>query len=115
MGDTGGESDDASTVAAAFKWATSAASKAAETVEQGRGPPSAVIVNDKDGDSEALMRLLPSTCRQGVMCKVPSPVSGGGVVVLLGSTLTGVGVFSGLDGDWFERVCAFLALGPAGR
>lgn len=117
MGDAGGESDDATVVAGAFKSATAAAAaREAETAEQDRGgSPSAIIVNDndKDGHSEALMRLLPSACRQGVLCKVPSPLSGGDVVVLLGSTLTGTGVFSGLDGKWFERVCAFLALGPA--
>lgn len=36
---------------------------------------------------------------------------GGDVVVVLGSTLGGSGVFSGMDGAWFERVCLQLAFG----
>lgn len=71
-------------------------------------------------DDEAIMQLLPSSCRQGILCWV-SPLHGGGVsggngevAVLLGSTLSGAGVFSGMDGAWFERVCANLALAAAG-
>lgn len=116
VGDTGGESDDTGVVAAAFEQAASA--------KQGDGSPSAIVVTKRNGDhsddeggNEALMQMLPSSCRQGVLCRVPSPPGGGDardVVVLLGSTLAGAGVFSGMDGAWFERVCACLALGPAG-
>lgn len=122
MGATGGESDAGVTVAAAFKQATAAAAAAAatKTGEQGKGSPSAVVFKRRDSgdDNDALMQLLPSACRQGVLCKVSCPSSGrgdggGDSVVLLGSTLAGESVLSGMDGAWFERVCAFLALAPA--
>lgn len=135
MGDTGGESDDASAVAAAFEQAASRAAATAATLggaaagtrKGDDGSPSAITVkrgsggdpNDdgaEDGN-EALMKMLPSSCRQGVLCRVPRPTGGGDardMVVLLGSTLAGAGVFSGMDGAWFERVCACLSLGPAG-
>ena len=138
VGDAGAKADDASAVAAAFEQAAARAAAAAAAGAtatpppgaQGEdAPPSAIIVkrrsggsNTGEGDdsgSEALMQLLPPSCRQGVLCRVPSPPGGGGsdardMVVLLGSTLAGSGVFSGMDGAWFERVCACLALGPAG-
>eukprot|EP00903_Cladosiphon_okamuranus_P008720 g8352.t1 len=128
VGDAGGASDDPGAVTAAFKQAASRASA------QGKdAAASAIIVRKRSGDSnpnngeeaandggndDALMRLLPPSCRQGVLCRVSSPPPGGGdargMVVLLGSTLAGSGVFSGMDGAWFERVCACLALGSAG-
>lgn len=131
MGDTGGESDDTSAVAAAFERAASMAATAkpegAAAGSQGDGSSSPAIIvkkgngdsnhddRDEHSDSEALMHMLPSSCRQGVLCMVPAPPGGGDgsrMVVLLGSTLAGAGVFLGMDGAWFERVCACLALGP---
>lgn len=132
VGDTGGESDDPSTVAAAFQQATSrqgdAAAAAASAIiitrkrsgdsssDNGEREEDGDKGNGNDGDA-LLMRLLPSSCRQGVLCRVARPggrESKGDMVVLLGSTLAGSGVFSGMDGAWFERVCACLALGAAG-
>eukprot|EP00752_Nemacystus_decipiens_P006524 g5875.t1 len=128
VGDTGGESDDRGVVAAAFEQAASRAAAttgaAAAGAQAEDAPPSAIIVKKRGSDSDnrqgedALMRLLPSSCRQGVLCRFPAPTPGGGdardMVVLLGSTLAGSGVFSGMDGAWFERVCACLSLGSAG-
>lgn len=72
------------------------------------------------GEDDPMMRMLPSTCLQGIFCRISTRlggrddgVDGGNVVVLLGSTLRGSGVFSGMDGGWFERVCAHIALGNA--
>lgn len=70
------------------------------------------------------MQLLPAACRQAVLCRVsPAPggdgggggggAVGGDVVVVLGSTLAGSGVFSGMDGAWFERVCLQIAFGAS--
>ncbi|CAM9652363.1 unnamed protein product [Scytosiphon promiscuus] len=121
VGATGGESDSATSIAAAFERATAAATSAATSAEQGRGSPSAIIVKEdgrgngvNDADI-AVMRLLPSDCRQGVLCKIPSPPGGGegDLVVLLGSTSRGSGAFAGMDRGWFERVCALIALPPA--
>ncbi|CAM9187215.1 unnamed protein product [Ectocarpus sp. 6 AP-2014] len=123
VGATGGESDASDTVAAAFKQATAAAAAAAAAAQAGEqetGSPSAAVVkrSANGDDNDALMQLLPSACRQGVLCRVSCPSSGrgdggGDLMVLLGSTLAGATVLSGMDGAWFERVCAFLALGPA--
>ncbi len=134
VGDTGGESDDPSVVAAAFAQAAAAAAGQETATGQGgqdEGSPPPIVVKRRgsdDGDdgnaggsNEALMRLLPSACRQGVLCRVSVPLRDGGgggvggedIAVLLGSTLAGAGVFSGLDGAWFGRVCAYLSLGAA--
>lgn len=112
MGSTGGEENDASSLATAYK-------RAAEE-DQGS---SVVIRRTSEGGGDPIdtatentvMSLLPSACRQGILFRV-SPVPGGiDMVVLLGSTVGGVGVFSGMDGGWFERVCAYLAVPAAGR
>lgn len=130
MGDTGGESDDPSVVAVAFAQATAAAADeetATGQAGQGEGSPPPIVVKrrssdggddgDASGSNEALMRLLPSACRQGVLCRVSVPPRDGrggqDIAVLLGSTLAGTGVFSGLDGAWFGRVCAYLGLDAA--
>lgn len=119
-GSTGGESEDASSLAAAYK-------RAAEE-DQGS---SVIITRTGEGEGkgegggggdqidtateDTIMRLLPSACRQGILYRV-SPVPGGiDMVVLLGSTVGGAGVFSGMDGAWFDRVCAHLAVPAAGQ
>lgn len=120
VGTTGGESDAAASIAAAFERGTAAATT---TGEQDQGSTSAIIAkesgrsNDGDNVTITLMRLLPSECLQGILCKIPSPPGGGGgqgdLVVLLGSTQRGSGAFAGMDRGWFERVCALLSLAPA--
>lgn len=123
MGATAGESDNAEVLALAFK-RTSGTNE-----EQGSATivtKTASFEDNNDAESlsanntdDAIMQLLPSACQQGILCRV-RPLTGqgdgairGDVVVFLGSTLRGAGVFSGMDGAWFERVCAHLALGAA--
>lgn len=128
IGTTGGESDDASLVSLASRIAASRDKGSSIIVTnplayQGGDYDSTDGDVNGDYDSEktksnaTIMKLLPSSCRQGVLCRVSTRLSNGGVaeisddvVVLLGSTLGGTGVFSGADGTWFERVCAHLAL-----
>lgn len=108
----GEESNDASSLATAYK-------RAAEE-DQGS---SVIITRTSKGGSDPIdtanedtvMSLLPSACRQGILFRV-SPVPGGiNMAILLGSTVGGVGVFSGMDGGWFERVCVHLVVPPACR
>ena len=115
IGTTGGESDDTNLVAIASKIAAAKNDGSSTIITDGD-----VVGNDDDNvQNSTIMQLLPSVCRQGILCRVSTVLPGGEgatgktskVVVLLGSTLGGTGVFSGADGAWFERVCAHVALG----